>query len=114
MAIGFLAYGGALFVIALISRGMGMGDVKLAALIGIVLGALGLGQVAVAAGAAIVLGGLGAIVALLAGAGGAARCRSGRSWRAGAIVGGVLGPAARRLVLADLPARLTSGQLTPR
>ena len=48
-AIGFLAYGGGLFVIALISRGMGMGDVKLAALIGVVLGSLGLGYVGVAA-----------------------------------------------------------------
>jgi leader peptidase (prepilin peptidase)/N-methyltransferase len=67
MAIGFLAYGGGLLVIALISRGMGMGDVKLAALVGLVLGSLGLRFVGVAAGAAIVLGGLGAIVALLIG-----------------------------------------------
>jgi leader peptidase (prepilin peptidase)/N-methyltransferase len=66
-AIGFLAYGGGLFVIALISRGMGMGDVKLAALIGVVLGSLGLGYVGVAAGAAVVSGALGAIVALVIG-----------------------------------------------
>src|SRR6476469_8000638 len=58
MVLGFLAYRGVLFVVALISRGMGMGDVKLAGLIGLVLGALSLGQVAVAAGAAIVLGAL--------------------------------------------------------
>jgi leader peptidase (prepilin peptidase)/N-methyltransferase len=65
-AIGFLAYGGGLFVVALISPGgMGMGDVKLAALIGLVLGAFGLSYVAVAAAAAILAGGLGA-VALLA------------------------------------------------
>ena len=30
MVIGFLAYGGVLFIVALVSRGMGMGDVKLA------------------------------------------------------------------------------------
>ncbi len=67
--IGFLAYGGGLLVVALISpRGMGMGDVKLAALIGLVLGALGLRYVAVAAGLGILLGGVGALVALAAGA----------------------------------------------
>ena len=37
-AIGLLLYGGILFVVAVVSRGMGMGDVKLAALIGLVLG----------------------------------------------------------------------------
>jgi leader peptidase (prepilin peptidase) / N-methyltransferase len=68
--IGFLAYGGGLLVVALIApKGMGMGDVKLAALIGLVLGSLGLQYVAVAAGAGILLGGVGAIVALIAGAG---------------------------------------------
>jgi leader peptidase (prepilin peptidase)/N-methyltransferase len=68
-AIGLLAYGGGLLLIALVSpRGMGMGDVKLAALIGLVLGALGLRYVAVAAGLGILLGGVGAIVALLSGA----------------------------------------------
>ena len=65
--IGFLAFGGGLFLVAFISRGMGMGDVKLAALIGLVLGSLGLGYVGVAAGAAIVFGAVGAIVALLVG-----------------------------------------------
>jgi leader peptidase (prepilin peptidase)/N-methyltransferase len=67
MAIGFLAYGGGLLVVALISGGMGMGDVKLSAVIGTVLGALGLRYVGVAAAAAIVLGGLGAIIALIVG-----------------------------------------------
>jgi leader peptidase (prepilin peptidase)/N-methyltransferase len=67
-ALGFVAYGGGLLVIALISPGgMGMGDVKLAALIGLTLGALGLRSVAVAAGLGILLGGVGAIVALLLG-----------------------------------------------
>jgi leader peptidase (prepilin peptidase)/N-methyltransferase len=46
---------------------MGMGDVKLAAVIGVVLGALGLRYVGVAAGTAIVLGGVGGLVALLLG-----------------------------------------------
>ncbi|MFN2545476.1 MAG: A24 family peptidase [Actinomycetota bacterium] len=70
-AAGFLAFGGGLLVVALISpRGMGMGDVKLAALIGLVLGSLGMRYVAVAAGAAILAGGLGAVVVLLAGRGG--------------------------------------------
>jgi leader peptidase (prepilin peptidase)/N-methyltransferase len=69
-AVGFLAYGLGMLVIALIApRGMGMGDVKLGALIGLVLGSLGLEYVAVAAGAAVLLGGVGAIVALLGGAG---------------------------------------------
>jgi leader peptidase (prepilin peptidase)/N-methyltransferase len=67
MVIGFLAYGGGLFLVALISGGMGMGDVKLAGVIGIVFGALGLRYVGVAAAAAIVFGGIGAIVALLIG-----------------------------------------------
>jgi len=68
-AIGFLAYGLALLIIALIApKGMGMGDVKLAALIGLVLGSLGLEYVAVAAGVGVLLGGVGAIVALLMGA----------------------------------------------
>lgn len=67
--IGFLAYGGGLLVIALVApKGMGMGDVKLAALIGVVLGSLGLEFVAVAAGAGILLGGVGAIAALIGGA----------------------------------------------
>jgi leader peptidase (prepilin peptidase) / N-methyltransferase len=68
--IGFLAYGGGLLVIAFIApKGMGMGDVKLAALIGLVLGSLGLEYVAVAAGLGILFGGVAAIVALLLGAG---------------------------------------------
>jgi leader peptidase (prepilin peptidase)/N-methyltransferase len=68
--IGFLAYGGGLLVVAILSpRGMGMGDVKLAALIGLVLGAFGLAYVAVAAALAILAGGLGALgLVVLAGA----------------------------------------------
>jgi leader peptidase (prepilin peptidase) / N-methyltransferase len=68
--IGGLAYGGAFLVIAfIVPRGLGMGDVKLTTLIGLVMGSLGLRFVGVAAGAAILIGGIGGIVALLAGRG---------------------------------------------
>ncbi len=65
-AIGLLAYSLPLFLIALIvPGGLGMGDVKLAALIGLVLGSLGLSLVAVAAGVGILGGGVGALTAML-------------------------------------------------
>jgi leader peptidase (prepilin peptidase) / N-methyltransferase len=86
MAIGLLSYGGALFVVALVSGGMGMGDVKLAALIGAVLGAIGLDLVGVAAGSAIVVGSLGAVVALARGAGRKGAFPFGPALAAGAIV----------------------------
>jgi leader peptidase (prepilin peptidase) / N-methyltransferase len=67
-AIGFLAYGGGLLLIALLRPGgMGMGDVKLAALIGLVLGSQGLELVAVAAFLGILLGGVGGVAALAIG-----------------------------------------------
>jgi leader peptidase (prepilin peptidase)/N-methyltransferase len=91
MVIGFAAYGGILFIVALVSRGMGMGDVKLAALIGLVLGALSLGQVAVAAGAAIVLGALGAVAALARGAGRKGAIPFGPFLAAGAVVAAIWG-----------------------
>jgi leader peptidase (prepilin peptidase)/N-methyltransferase len=63
--LGLALYAGPLFLVALaVPHGMGMGDVKLAALIGLVLGSLGLSYVAVAAAVGIVAGGLGAVVAL--------------------------------------------------
>lgn len=63
--IGLLAYSLPLFIVALIAPGgLGMGDVKLTALIGLVLGALGLSLVAVAAGVGILAGGLGALTAM--------------------------------------------------
>ncbi|MGV8913705.1 MAG: prepilin peptidase [Rhodoglobus sp.] len=70
--IGALAGSAALFafyfIVALISpRGMGMGDVKLAAVLGLYLGWLGWGVLAVGAFAAFLLGGLFAIVLLVAG-----------------------------------------------
>jgi leader peptidase (prepilin peptidase)/N-methyltransferase len=72
--IGLAAFGGSLLVVALISpRGMGMGDVKLAGLIGLVLGSLGLSYVAVAAAAAILLGGLGSVAVMAVSGGGRGR-----------------------------------------
>jgi leader peptidase (prepilin peptidase) / N-methyltransferase len=89
-AIGFAAFGGGLFVVALVSGGMGMGDVKLAALEGVALGALGLRFVAVAAGAAILLGGLGGTGALLLGKGRKSVIPFGPYLAAGAVVAAFL------------------------
>ena len=87
MVIGALAYGGGLLVIALIAPGgMGMGDVKLCALIGAVLGSVGLGNVAVAAGAAIAIGGIAGILALAGGRGRKAKMPFGPAIAAGAVV----------------------------
>lgn len=103
-AIGSAAYGGGLLVVALISpRGMGMGDVKLAGLIGLVLGALGLRYVAVAAGLGILFGGVGALVALLAGASRKQALPFGPFMAAGAAAAVFLAPQ-----VADLYLRLLS------
>jgi leader peptidase (prepilin peptidase) / N-methyltransferase len=65
--LGMLAYSLPLLLMALVlPHGMGMGDVKLVALIGLVLGSLALAYVAVAAGVGILAGGLGALVAVVA------------------------------------------------
>jgi leader peptidase (prepilin peptidase)/N-methyltransferase len=64
--IGMFAYSIPLLAVALaVPGGMGMGDVKLTALIGLVLGSLGLSYVAVAAGVGILGGGLGALGAMV-------------------------------------------------
>jgi leader peptidase (prepilin peptidase)/N-methyltransferase len=91
MVIGFALYGGVLFVVAAVSRGMGMGDVKLAALLGAVFGSLGLRYVGVAAGAAIVLGGLGGLGALAIGQGRKAAIPFGPYLAAGAVAAGLWG-----------------------
>ncbi len=99
-AIGFAAYGGGLLVIAFISPGgMGMGDVKLAALIGLALGALGLRYVAVAAGLGILLGGVGAIVALLLGRARKHALPFGPFLAAGAALAAFVGPQVADLYL---------------
>jgi leader peptidase (prepilin peptidase) / N-methyltransferase len=90
-AIGLLLYGGILFIVAVVSRGMGMGDVKLAALIGLVLGSLGLRFVGVAAAAAIAFGGLGGLVALGMGKGRKSAIPFGPYLAAGAVVAGLWG-----------------------
>ena len=90
--LGFLAYGVGLLVVALIApRGMGMGDVKLAGLIGLVLGSIGLGLVGVAAGAGILFGGVGAIVALVAGGNRKTRVPYGPFMAAGAVLSVFIG-----------------------
>jgi leader peptidase (prepilin peptidase) / N-methyltransferase len=85
--LGFLAYGVGLLIVALIApTGMGMGDVKLAGLIGLVLGSIGLDLVGVAAVAGILFGGVGAIVALVLGATRKTRVPYGPFMAAGALV----------------------------
>jgi leader peptidase (prepilin peptidase)/N-methyltransferase len=85
--IGALAYGGVFFVIAFIApRGLGMGDVKLTALIGLVMGAFGLRYVGVAGGAAILLGGVGGILALIGGKGRKSAIPFGPFLTAGALI----------------------------
>lgn len=92
-ALGMLAYGGVLLLVAIASpKGMGMGDVKLAALIGLVLGSVGLRYVTVAAGAGVLLGGVGAIVALIAGASRKNAIPFGPFLAAGALVATFLAP----------------------
>lgn len=93
-SVGFLAFGGGLLLVALVSPGgMGMGDVKLAALIGLVLGALGPRYVLVAAAIAILAGGLGAIALMaLTGASRKAKIPFGPYLAAGAILAAFLAP----------------------
>ena len=85
--IGAVAYGGVFFVIALIApRGLGMGDVKLTGLIGLVMGSLGLRYVGVAAGSAVLLGGVAGLVALASGRGRKSMMPFGPFLAAGALV----------------------------
>ena len=84
--LGFLLYGGGLFLVALVSGGMGMGDVKLAAVIGLVLGSLGLRYVGVAAGAAILLGGVAGVIALALRRGRKSMMPFGPALAAGAVI----------------------------
>jgi leader peptidase (prepilin peptidase)/N-methyltransferase len=103
-ALGLLGYGGGLFVVTLISpSGMGMGDVKLAAVIGLVLGALGWVYVGVAAMVAVLSGGVGAVVTLLRGGTGKDAIPFGPYLAGGAVVSALVGPG-----LADWYTRLLS------
>lgn len=78
---------------------MGFGDVKLAFLIGLVVGSLDLGSVAVAAGSAIIMGGIVGLVALALGASRRAAVPFGPMLCAGAVLAVVFG---QRLVEAYL------------
>jgi leader peptidase (prepilin peptidase) / N-methyltransferase len=89
--VGFLSFGGGIFLVASVSGGMGFGDVKLAALIGLVLGSLGLRFVGVSAGATIVLGGVGGLLALTMGRGMKSKIPYGPYLAAGAVVAGLWG-----------------------
>ena len=92
-ALGFLALGGGFLIVALVAAGsFGMGDVKLGALIGLVLGASGLAQPLVAAGSGILLGGVFGIVALLSGRGRKTKVPYGPFLAAGAVVAAFWGP----------------------
>jgi leader peptidase (prepilin peptidase)/N-methyltransferase len=91
--VGLLALGGVLFVLAVLpGGGMGMGDVKLGALIGLVIGSQGLRDVAVAGFVGILAGGLGAIVALALGRSRKALIPFGPYLAAGAAVAALWGP----------------------
>lgn len=105
-ALGLVAYAGPLFLIALvIPQGMGMGDVKLAALIGLVLGSLGLSYVLVAAGVGVIGGGVGALVAMMVlGYGRRQNIPFGPFMAAGAIVAALAGPELAELYLSLLGA----------
>jgi leader peptidase (prepilin peptidase) / N-methyltransferase len=103
-AIGFAAYGGSLLLLALLyPAGLGMGDVKLVALIGLILGSISLSHVAVAAGAGIAAGGVFGIGALLVRrAGRKTQMPFGPFLAAGAVVAAFLGPEIADLYLSTL------------
>lgn len=101
---GFLAFGGGLFAIALVSpSGMGMGDVKLGAFIGLVLGSLGWAYVGVAALAAVLLGGVGAIAALASGRSRKDTIPFGPYLAAGAVLSALVAPQLSFWYLAIFP-----------
>lgn len=97
-AVGALAFGGTLGLIYLSARrlygseAMGLGDVKLAVLLGLVLGAIDLRFVGVAGGVAILLGGVVGIVALALGFGRRAEVPFGPMLCLGAAVALIWGP----------------------
>jgi leader peptidase (prepilin peptidase)/N-methyltransferase len=102
--LGVAVYAGPLLLLALaLPAGMGMGDVKLAALIGLVLGSLGLAYVAVAAFAGVIGGGLGAVLAMAAmGYGRKQQIPFGPFLAAGAVVAALAAPQIAGLYLSLL------------
>jgi leader peptidase (prepilin peptidase) / N-methyltransferase len=101
--LGLLLFGGGTLVVALARPGgIGMGDVKLAALMGLVLGSLGLRFVAVAAGLGILLGGVGGLAALAAGHSRKSTIPFGPYLAAGAIAAAFVGGAIARWYLSLL------------
>lgn len=87
------AFGGGLLLVALASGGgMGLGDVKLAGVIGLLLGAIDLSSVAVAAAAAVLFGGVSAVYALLRGADRRTAIPFGPMLSLGALLAVVAGP----------------------
>jgi leader peptidase (prepilin peptidase)/N-methyltransferase len=91
--IGAAAMGGGLLVVALVSPGgMGMGDVKLATVIGLVLGSFGLRYVAVAAAFGVLAGGVGGLAALLGGRGRKDTIPFGPYLAGGAVAAALAGP----------------------
>jgi leader peptidase (prepilin peptidase)/N-methyltransferase len=95
-----------LLVAVAVPQGMGMGDVKLAALIGLVLGSFGLSYVGVAAGVGVIGGGIGALVALaLLGAGRKDQIPFGPFLAGGAVVATLVGPRIADLYLSVLGVR---------
>jgi leader peptidase (prepilin peptidase) / N-methyltransferase len=98
--LGLLLFGIGTLAVALVRPGgLGMGDVKLAALMGLVLGSLGLRFVAVAAGLGILLGGIGGLAALAAGHSRKSTIPFGPYLAAGAIAAAFVGGAIARWYL---------------
>jgi leader peptidase (prepilin peptidase)/N-methyltransferase len=93
-ALGMVTYSLPFFLLVLaLPHGLGMGDAKLVAVIGLVLGSLGLAYVAVAAGIGIVAAGIGALVALVAlGYGRKQHMPFGPFLAAGGVIAAVAGP----------------------
>jgi leader peptidase (prepilin peptidase)/N-methyltransferase len=91
--VGALVYGAPLLLLAMVSPGgMGMGDVKLAALIGLVLASLGWRYVGVAAVLGAFSGGIGSVVVLAAGRSRKATIPFGPYLAVGAILATLFAP----------------------
>ncbi len=86
--VGFALFGGGLLAVTLaVPKGMGMGDVKLAGLQGLVLGGFGLRVVGTAAFCGLVAGALASVALLLKGAGRKATLPFGPYLAIGGVIG---------------------------